>query len=372
MKKFISALLCTPFVCALMGACGGGTTDSYTGADSTQLQGTLTITEGTGEVFPYYNRIREWLESPYGTDVANYCFDTDNQAQGITLSWSYDGLDATEFTLRYGESGCVENKKTEITLSATTNTYELFNLYKGTEYDWSLTVTTENGSQITKEASFKTTALGPRVLQIEDVYNTRDVGGYVTENGKKTKQGLMLRGSELPGYLREISKKQLQPFGIKTDLDLRGYGEESSYRKESPILNATLKYVMTVGYMGAFSLTENYKEIFSFMANESNYPMYVHCTAGADRTGTVIFLVNALLGVSEELLIQDFEFTSFSKWGIRSHKENTEYGPAFQEFLAKLKSYQGETLADKTESYMLSIGVTQAEIDNIRDIMMEE
>ena len=370
MKKFMCALLCMAFVGASMGACGG-TTKGDSGDGSSQLQGTLAITEGTGEVFPYYDRIKEWLKAPYGTDVADYYFETENQAQGIALSWAYDGLDATSFTLRYGMRGCTENEKIEIVLDATTNAYELFNLYKDTEYEWSITVTAESGEQMTKEATFKTTDLGPRTLQIEDVYNMRDAGGYVTENGKKTRQGLLFRGSEVPGYLREISKKQLEPLGIKTDFDLRGYGEESSSRKESPIPNAALKYVMTVGYMGAFSSTENYKEIFSFMADESHYPMYVHCTAGADRTGTVIFLVNALLGVSEELLVQDFEFTSFSKWGIRSHKEDTEYGPAFQQFLAKLKSYQGATLAEKTENYMLSIGVTQGDIDSIRAIMLE-
>ena len=86
-----------------------------------------------------------------------------------------------------------------------------------------------------------------------------------------------------------------------------------------------------------------------------------------------IFLVNALLGVPEELLIQDFEFTSFSKWGIRSHLEEGEegYGAAFRQFLAKLKTYEGETLAEKTENYMLTIGVTQTEIESIRAIMLE-
>ena len=44
----------------------------------------------------------------------------------------------------------------------------------------------------------------------------------------------------------------------------------------------------------------------------------------------------------------------------------------FQEFLTKLKAYEGETLKEKTENYMFSIGVTQAEIDSIRAIMLGE
>lgn len=372
MKKLICGLLCLVFACGAFAACGENETETSSESNVAKPQGTLTIVEGRGEVYPYHDRIKEWLSAPFGTDVADYYFETENQAKGIVLSWEYDGADAASFTLSYGERGCREEQKTEIVLGERITRYELFNLYKDTQYDWSITVTTDNGTSITKEESFKTTSLGPRTLQIQDIYNTRDVGGYITESGKKTKQGLMIRGSEVPGYLREVSKKELQPLGIKTDLDIRGFGEESGYKKESPIPGAQLKYVLITGYMGAFSLTENYKEVFSTMANEENYPMYVHCTAGADRTGTVIFLVNALLGVPETLLIQDFEFTSFSKWGIRSHLGGEEeYGPAFREFLGRLKTYKGETLAEKTENYMLSIGVTQTEIDNIRAIMLE-
>ncbi|MBE7078404.1 MAG: hypothetical protein E7380_00905 [Clostridiales bacterium] len=375
MKKLVCVLLCFAFSCGAFAACGESENEAGNGTENTTThpQGTLTIIEGRGEVYPYQDRIKEWLLQPYGTDVADYYFETENQAQGIVLSWEYNASDATGFILCYGESGCSKEEKTEVVLGERIREYELFNLYKDTKYDWSVTVTTENGGSITKEESFKTTAIGPRTLQFEDIYNTRDVGGYVTESGKKTRQGLMLRGSEIPGYLREATKKELEPFGIKTDLDIRGYGEESGYKKESPIPGAELKYVMITGYMGAFSLTENYKEVFSMMANEENYPMYVHCTAGADRTGTVIFLVNALLGVPEELLIQDFEFTSFSKWGIRSHLEEGEegYGAAFRQFLAKLKTYEGETLAEKTENYMLTIGVTQTEIESICAIMLE-
>lgn len=376
-KKWLCGLLCLVF--AIAPSCAVFTESVTSGEISVsetqsteEEQGVLTITSGEGEVYPYCDQIKQWLSSPYGTDVVEYYFSTDNQAQGIALAWEYTGSDVEAVRLTYGKKGSKESERIAVSLDADVREYALYNLYKATEYDWSVEITLSSGAVLTESASFKTTDLGPRTLYFTDIYNTRDVGGYVTENGKMTKQGMMLRGSEVPSYLRAVTREQLQPFGIKTDLDLRGYGEESGFRQESAIPNAKLKYVMTIGYMGAFRSTEHYKEIFSFMADESNYPMYVHCTAGADRTGTVIFLLNALLGVPEEVLIRDYEFTSFSKWGIRSQNLDTEYGPAFQEFLTALKAYSGETLADKTEAYMLSIGVTQTEIDNIRAIMLEE
>ena len=56
----------------------------------------------------------------------------------------------------------------------------------------------------------------------------------------------------------------------------------------------------------------------------------------------------------------------------RVYVPGTEFGGMFQAFYTRLKSFEGETLSEKTESYMLSIGVTQEEIDSIRAIMLGE
>jgi hypothetical protein len=71
--------------------------------------------------------------------------------------------------------------------------------------------------------------------------------------------------------------------------------------------------------------------------------------------------------VDETALIQDYELTSFSIYGKRDSNGSTY---DFKPFLTKLKKYEGETLAQKTENYMLSIGVTETEIYNIRAIML--
>lgn len=48
-----------------------------------------------------------------------------------------------------------------------------------------------------------------------------------------------------------------------------------------------------------------------------NYPIYFHCNTGANRTGSLAYFINGLLGVSYEDLVKDFKLTSFSVYGNR-------------------------------------------------------
>ena len=55
----------------------------------------------------------------------------------------------------------------------------------------------------------------------------------------------------------------------------------------------------------------------------------MHCNEGASRTGTGAFLVEALLGVSYEDMVRDYELTNFSQSGSkrwRTHAYNDEVG----------------------------------------------
>ena len=137
----------------------------------------------------------------------------------------------------------------------------------------------------------------------------------------------------------------------------------------SPLTGATLEYYNADGYDTGIANKETYRKIFAALSDENRYPVYMHCTGGADRTGTVSFLLNALLGVSETDLVKDYEYTSFSIYGERNSKGG-EPAYRFAELVAAIKAYSGETLAEKTEKYLLSTGVTETQIYNIRAIML--
>ena len=327
---------------------------------------------------PYVTKAYDYITAEPGANVADYYKAMDNPNRPITVEWNFN-LDevADKYEITYSPYADFTDAIT-VTLDSTAEGYNLYNLYKGTTYYCAVTYF-KGEKSATISTSFKTTDLGPRVMRVDGIYNVRDIGGYATESGKTTAQGLIYRGGSLRPYndynsfLTEEGEALMQNLlGIKTDLDVRGFGSEAGELTKSPIPGANLEYSKLIAYHEIFDVPENVRYIFSLLADKRNYPIYFHCSGGADRTGTLAFLINALLGVSYEDLIHDYEFTSFSIYKERNSANDTKYGTSFHKFLNKLNTYEGATLSEKVESYLLSIGVTAQEIQNVKDIMFGE
>ncbi|KAJ3409671.1 hypothetical protein HDV05_004307 [Chytridiales sp. JEL 0842] len=47
-------------------------------------------------------------------------------------------------------------------------------------------------------------------------------------------------------------------------------------------------------------------KVFDLLCDPASYPVYIHCTAGKDRTGLIIALVLMLLGVSDQVIVTDY------------------------------------------------------------------
>ena len=72
----------------------------------------------------------------------------------------------------------------------------------------------------------------------------------------------------------------------------------------------TINYDIAVGTDGYTNTRKSLKQLMQdVVAGKS---IYFHCTHGADRTGTIAYLAETLLGVSKEDRLQDFELTSLS------------------------------------------------------------
>ncbi len=330
---------------------------------------------------PYTKNVESYL-SAEDPNVADYpCGDEGNQGYKVRWLSSYDGV--TSYRIECSKSEDFASAEITTASANATEAY-VFNLEKAATYYIRVVAINPDGEHISNVTTFETSDLGPRLMKIDGIHNVRDVGGYMTSDGR-TLQGKIIRGGALSpstfesykniNITEEGKKYMSETLKIKTDFDLRLASEnrapgtpEDSGLTESPIPNANLEYYGANGYESIFSEKETVRKIFSALSDETRYPVYMHCTGGADRTGTYCFLINALLGVSEKELIHDYEYTSFSLYGERNSKTDEPYH--FKKTLEKIKSdYEGDTLQEKTESFLKSVGVTETEIYNIKAIM---
>ena len=248
-------------------------------------------------------------------------------------------------------------------IEGTTGVYTFEHLYANTEYFYRVTVYTSSGTD-SESGSFKT-ADCPRILSIDGISNVRDIGNWQTDSGKRIKQGLLIRGTEMDGAVEngyhltnEGLSDMLDVFGIKTDIDLRA---------KTPLSKDTLgprvehKYYDMVMYAEIFSDTgkQKVKEVFTDLSDKNKYPIYLHCTYGKDRTGVVCYLLEALLGVSRGDCLKDYGLSNMKAVYMAVVEEG-------------LKAYEGNTLMEQTEAYLLSCGVNEYQIQSIRDIFLGE
>jgi hypothetical protein len=54
------------------------------------------------------------------------------------------------------------------------------------------------------------------------------------------------------------------------------------------------------------------RKIFTFLADAENYPVYINCAVGSDRTGTLAFLISGVIGRDERYFYDDYELPSFN------------------------------------------------------------
>ena len=135
----------------------------------------------------------------------------------VTLNWKCD-KENSGYTVIYTTN---QDFSDAVKVETTEPQVVLEDLFVATTYYWQVVTHTADGDNYSTVFAFKT-ADTPRWLVIDGVYNSRDLGGYTTEDGKyKVKQGMIFRGSKLDEITEQGKKKILNVHKVKTDLDLR-------------------------------------------------------------------------------------------------------------------------------------------------------
>lgn len=180
-------------------------------------------------------------------------------------------------------------------------------------------------------------------LKLKKLTNTRDLGGFPAADGKKIRSGKLIRSGRLY-KIPQSTVKALQDMGVSTIVDMRIERERFEHpctiipgakHINLPLVCAATTGITSEKSMAGTMLRES-KRIKSEFGNADNYMKSVyelilftpdskqklkefldlvrdeegtilwHCNAGKDRTGLTAMLLEFLLGVDEELIIQDY------------------------------------------------------------------
>lgn len=259
----------------------------------------------------------------------------------------------------------------------------------------------------------------PKLFELTGGCNLRDLGGHGTADGRDVVRGLLYRSGVL-SYLTPSDQNCLARFKLQTVVDLRRPDEIEAEPTRWPVPIRTISFPEDPQHGPAQhdapwekSATEeeargwmehSYGTMHEWLAPqlraifqtilERELPLLFHCAAGKDRTGFCAGVVLSLLGVPEETVLDEFAFTneavdlySFTKlhraasMGVTdaAHPIDRMDAGVRAALLAADRAYLKSALDGITalygnvEGYALNqLGLTQAEISDIRDLLLED
>ncbi|MBQ9454771.1 MAG: tyrosine-protein phosphatase [Thermoguttaceae bacterium] len=316
------------------------------------------------------SRTNDWtydLVDRYKAEKGNY----------LPMTWTVEG-NVTDMTVLFSET---EDFAKPLHTYAQTNAARPENLKLGVKYFWKVTAKDENGQPVESDVrTFTTIDRFPRFMSTPWNVNVRDLGGGVNADGKKVRQGLIYRGAAFTPKARTTEPRDqgademmyfvLDVLQLKAEFDLRGVKEsQDRFDAGERLLEPNVKrynFPMGAYDLNSDSVKKYLVQIFHTLATEDVYPMYFHCAAGADRTGTVGLMLDGVIGRDDQTIIDQYELTTFCY--TRAH---------FCRMPAKMfsiaKSFApDEPIRVQVVKYLLSIGVPQEEIDAVHNKMVEE
>ncbi|MCR4562562.1 MAG: tyrosine-protein phosphatase [Bacilli bacterium] len=314
----------------------------------------------------------------------------DDRAKKIPLV--FDALGFAEGTTYQVKLSTNENMDGAEVYETTSPYVTVENLYANQTYYWQVS----SGDVQSEISSFKTDC-NVRMITADYVSNIRDMGGHLVKGGKRIKQGLIFRGGEIVYETYKDSKngdthsKTLSDEAIDVMLNEMKIGMEVDFRGATEANNITESDLKTYGHgdvsyyrysIGGYgsAITSNshfaeLKQLFLDFGNAENRHVYFHCWGGADRTGTIGFLLGGLLGMSYTDLVIDYETTSFAR-NFRPHDSKGAYWD-FPGLISTLKNttgyYEGMEISEVIKNWLInSLGLSEEQVETIKANLLED
>ena len=320
---------------------------------------------------------------------------------------SVNGDKSSEYTIRWEANEAEGKLQLELSeqetgwsmtkeITAGSNYVDVNNLTPNVHYTYKVS-SIDNGTVMT-EGNFSTYGHIRQVFFKTRVRNGRDMGGWLTYDGKMVKYHKIYRtGRWESSTMANSGKKAMIAEGIKAQLDLRN----TSDVLDAPAIDG-MDFCAPLIETGGDSMLKAEKgdktrQCMQFIIDcvKADKPVVYHCSLGRDRTGTLGMLILGLLDVVEGDISKEYEVTYFSPrgWSIASSetyktfqnlRTTWAYKPAAEYIWAGKYPNATYTFNDDKESpdytpfsvrietYLLDIGISQADIDAFRELMLTE
>ncbi|MCX8735714.1 MULTISPECIES: tyrosine-protein phosphatase [Lactobacillus] len=166
-----------------------------------------------------------------------------------------------------------------------------------------------------------------------EITNWRSLGGYVSSDGRKVKEGLLFRCGQLFDLTDEQKDRVQNYYKIKRLVDFRGDEERQEYPdylwseldyeiidvlKDTGTNQASVDEIVSANSHVEQDMLKTYEELALAESAKQGYhdflltlmtdpvPVAFHCFAGKDRTGVAAALILKSLDVSEEQIFTDY------------------------------------------------------------------
>lgn len=239
-----------------------------------------------------------------------------------------------------------------------------------------------------------------RHIRLEGAVNFRDLGGYRAADGRSIRWRTLFRADGL-SRLTQPDRATIRQLGIATVIDLRSSGELEGGRfpvEEIPVGFHHLPLIDQLPDREGFELTPGmlaaqYRDmladaapeiarVLGIVAERHAHPVIVHCTAGKDRTGVLIAVLLGLLGVPDEVIIEDYALSAGAMEALRAklierYPEGREVIERADELFSAHPSNMTELLEHiearygTIEAYAAGAGAGPDVVGALREVLLE-
>lgn len=209
-----------------------------------------------------------------------------------------------------------------------------------------------------------------RWLNTVSTDNVRDLGGWVCDGGT-VKYGMLIRGGEPNAADKNLMVNEV---GVRCELNLRGNeGEQRDYSVWG------IEYSQPAAYAW-YSISDKtlWAQLLKTVINAVTHdlPLYFHCAAGADRTGTLACVLEAILGMSQSDIDKDYELTSFSTGTGAAADLKARNSTDWTSLINAIKAIPtpsgvADTFRNHAIYFAASCGITESEINAFRAAMID-